>query len=208
MGLELMAGSPRSPTTLRGGTMGLTKLEPPIEILKRGRKPFEAADHPADPSVPHARQVHGGRRGWRAADTGTAAPGRPAPRQHQGQARRADRLPRGVGRRGVAAGARVGTPGGRAALGLRPRYCPGCCRGGAEEGRGVSEERLGLELWRIREERGLTVEELADKSGVSATTIRDVERGAREARGDTVAKLAKPLGLTFDEVWELQRRRT
>jgi transcriptional regulator with XRE-family HTH domain len=71
----------------------------------------------------------------------------------------------------------------------------------------VSDEWLGLELRRIREERGLTVEELAEKSGVSATTIRDVERGAREARGDTVAKLARPLGLTFDEVWALQRRR-
>ena len=70
----------------------------------------------------------------------------------------------------------------------------------------MSEERLGPELRRIREERGLTVEELAEKSGVSATTIRDTERGVREARGDTVAKLAKPLGLTFDEVWELQRR--
>jgi len=34
-----------------------------------------------------------------------------------------------------------------------------------------------------------------------------VERGTREARGDTVAKLAKPLGLTFDDVWRLQRRR-
>jgi transcriptional regulator with XRE-family HTH domain len=72
----------------------------------------------------------------------------------------------------------------------------------------VSEERLGSELRRIREERGLTVEELAERSGVSATTVKDVERGAREARRDTVAKLAKPLGLTFDEVWELQRRRT
>ncbi len=68
-------------------------------------------------------------------------------------------------------------------------------------------ERLGLELRRIREERGLTIEQLAKKSGISATTIRVVERGAREARGDTVAKLAKPLGLTFDEVWRLQRRR-
>ena len=71
----------------------------------------------------------------------------------------------------------------------------------------MSEDRLGSELRRIREERGLTVEELAEKSGVSVTTIRSVERGAREARGDTVAKLAKPLGLTFDEVWALQRRR-
>lgn len=71
----------------------------------------------------------------------------------------------------------------------------------------MSEKSLGLELRRIREERGFTVEELAEKSGVSATTIRGVERGAREARGDTVAKLARPLGLTFDEVWGLQRRR-
>ncbi len=71
----------------------------------------------------------------------------------------------------------------------------------------MSEERLGLELRRIREERGLTVVELAEKSGISATTIRAVEGGAREAHGGTVAKLAKPLGLTFDEVWGLQRRR-
>jgi len=70
----------------------------------------------------------------------------------------------------------------------------------------VSEKSLGLELRRIREERELTVEELAEKSGVSATTIRVVERGAREVRGGTVAKLARPLGLTFDEVWALQRR--
>ena len=68
-------------------------------------------------------------------------------------------------------------------------------------------ERLALELRRIREQRGLTIEQLAEKSGISATTIRVVERGAREPRGDTVARLAKPLGLTFDEVWRLQRRR-
>jgi transcriptional regulator with XRE-family HTH domain len=68
-------------------------------------------------------------------------------------------------------------------------------------------EQLGVEMRRLREEGGLTVEELAEKSGISASTIRAVERGTREARGDTVAKLAKPLGLTFDEVWRLQRRR-
>ena len=68
-------------------------------------------------------------------------------------------------------------------------------------------ERVGLELRRLREERGLTVEELAKKSGISATTIRVVERGTREAREDTIAKLAQPLGLTFDEVWRLLQRR-
>ena len=68
-------------------------------------------------------------------------------------------------------------------------------------------EQVGQELRRIREERGFTVEELAEKSGISATTIRAVEGGSREARGDTVAKLARPLGLTFDDVWRLQGRR-
>ena len=68
-------------------------------------------------------------------------------------------------------------------------------------------ERVGLELRRIREEKWLTVEELAEKSGVSITTIRVAERGPREPSDDTVAKLARPLGLTFEEVWRLQRRR-
>ena len=68
-------------------------------------------------------------------------------------------------------------------------------------------ERVGLELRRMREERGLTVEELSQKSGVSVTTIRVSERGQRAPSDDTVARLARPLGLTFDEVWALQRRR-
>jgi transcriptional regulator with XRE-family HTH domain len=66
-------------------------------------------------------------------------------------------------------------------------------------------ERLGLELRRMREEKGFTVEELAEKSGISATIIRVVEHETRSPRGDTIARLAKPLGLTFDEVWRLQK---
>ena len=68
-------------------------------------------------------------------------------------------------------------------------------------------ERLGPELRRMREGRGLTVGELAEKSGISAATIRAAERGTRRVRWNTVAKIARPLGLTFDEVWRLQRRR-
>ncbi len=60
---------------------------------------------------------------------------------------------------------------------------------------------------RIRKKKGLTVEELAEKSGVSMTTIRVAERGKRAPSDDTVARLARPLGLTFNEVWRLQRRR-
>ncbi len=89
----------------------------------------------------------------------------------------------------------------------RPRgLCGGCWRR-SWFWEVVVSERVGLELQRIREERGLTVEELAQKSGVSVTTIRVAERGPREPSDDTVARLARPLGLTFDEVWRLQRRR-
>ena len=51
------------------------------------------------------------------------------------------------------------------------------------------------------------MEELAERSGVSITTIRVAERGPRDPSDDTVAKLARPLGLTFEEVWRLQRGR-
>jgi transcriptional regulator with XRE-family HTH domain len=68
-------------------------------------------------------------------------------------------------------------------------------------------EPLGLALQRIRQTRGLTVEELAAESGVAARTIRDAEQGESTPRSDTIAKLAKPLGLTFEEVWSLQRKR-
>jgi DNA-binding XRE family transcriptional regulator len=69
-------------------------------------------------------------------------------------------------------------------------------------GGGVSEP-LGLALRRIREARGLTVEELAKKSGVAAITIKDTEQGESRPRTGTIARLAKPLGLTFEEVWSL-----
>ena len=86
----------------------------------------------------------------------------------------------------------------RAAFLPRPTY---------EQRGGSVSEPLGLALQRIREARGLTIEELAQKSGVAALTIRDAERGESTPRMDTIARLAKPLGLTFDEVWSLQRRR-
>ncbi len=68
-------------------------------------------------------------------------------------------------------------------------------------------EPLGVELQRLREARGLTVEELADKSGVSVSTIRKIEGGSHTPLSETIARLARPLDLSFDEVWSLQRRR-
>jgi predicted ATPase/DNA-binding XRE family transcriptional regulator len=55
---------------------------------------------------------------------------------------------------------------------------------------------LGGLLRRLREESGLTQEELAERSGVSARTISDTERGLRSRLyADTAARLAAGLGL-------------
>jgi predicted ATPase/DNA-binding XRE family transcriptional regulator len=56
---------------------------------------------------------------------------------------------------------------------------------------------LGMLLRRHREQARLTQEELADRAGVSARTISDIERGVRaRAYADTAARLSVALGLT------------
>jgi predicted ATPase/DNA-binding XRE family transcriptional regulator len=59
---------------------------------------------------------------------------------------------------------------------------------------------FGFLLRRYRRAAGLTQEELAARTGVSARTISDLERGIeRRPRRDTLALLAETLGLTPDE---------
>jgi predicted ATPase/transcriptional regulator with XRE-family HTH domain len=61
----------------------------------------------------------------------------------------------------------------------------------------VTEERLGASLKRLRRAAGMTQEELAERAGISARTVSDVERGLRAVvHGDTARKLAAALGLT------------
>jgi len=56
---------------------------------------------------------------------------------------------------------------------------------------------LGRLLRRHREQARLTQEELAERAGVSARTISDIERGVRaRAYADTAARLGAALGLT------------
>jgi transcriptional regulator with XRE-family HTH domain len=62
------------------------------------------------------------------------------------------------------------------------------------------EADLGLLLRRHRNASGLTQEELAERSGISARTVSDVERGLRTLiYRDTAARIADALDLGLDE---------
>jgi predicted ATPase/transcriptional regulator with XRE-family HTH domain len=68
------------------------------------------------------------------------------------------------------------------------------------DGGPVTGETLGVLLKRLRAAAGLTQEELADRAGISARTVSDVERGLRTAvHGDTARRLASALRLHDEE---------
>jgi transcriptional regulator with XRE-family HTH domain len=54
-----------------------------------------------------------------------------------------------------------------------------------------------------RKAKGLTQDELAERSGVPQSTISKVERGAHVPAGDTLAKLCDALGMKHaDLLWQ------
>jgi predicted ATPase/DNA-binding XRE family transcriptional regulator len=60
----------------------------------------------------------------------------------------------------------------------------------------VTDETLGVALKNLRAAAGMTQEELADRAGISARTVSDVERGLRiVVHSDTARRLASALGL-------------
>jgi transcriptional regulator with XRE-family HTH domain len=48
----------------------------------------------------------------------------------------------------------------------------------------------------IRKAHGLSLAEVAEKSGVAKSTLSRLERGLHRPRADTLAKIAKALGLS------------
>jgi transcriptional regulator with XRE-family HTH domain len=59
---------------------------------------------------------------------------------------------------------------------------------------------LGARLRELRRARALTQEELAEKAGVSPSTIVDIERGKHEPQIRTLRKLSKALETTPDKL--------
>jgi|GEM_PF-1437059 len=63
------------------------------------------------------------------------------------------------------------------------------------------EKTLGQHLTALRESKGLTQEDLADKSGISRPQISRLENNEVEApRRTTLAKLAQALGVSVDSI--------
>lgn len=62
------------------------------------------------------------------------------------------------------------------------------------------EERFSANLRRLRAEKGLSQEELAGRADLHASEISRLERGVREPRLRTLARLARALGVPVGEL--------
>ena len=62
------------------------------------------------------------------------------------------------------------------------------------------KKRLGSNLRRLREAKGLSQEAFAFEAGVHRTYISDIERGARNPSIALVAKLAIALGVSASDL--------
>ena len=68
-------------------------------------------------------------------------------------------------------------------------------------------ERLGARIKELRRRRGLTLEDLAERAGVSRAMISKVERGEKNPTLVVTAKVAEGLGVTISELVRVEERR-
>ena len=62
------------------------------------------------------------------------------------------------------------------------------------------QARLARNLRQLRETRGWSQEEFADRAGIHRTYVSDLERGKRNPTITVVERLAKPFGITASEI--------
>ena len=66
--------------------------------------------------------------------------------------------------------------------------------------KGALRDILAKNMRRLRAERGLSQEALADESGINRTYLSSVERSERNVSIDNIGRIAKALGV---EAWTL-----
>ena len=66
-------------------------------------------------------------------------------------------------------------------------------------------ERVGLNLQRLRRERGLSQEELADLANIHQTYLSGVERGKRNPTVTVLQRIAEALGADIEELVSSRR---
>jgi len=65
---------------------------------------------------------------------------------------------------------------------------------------GVNTAELGSAIRRRREERGLSLRDVADETGVSASTLSRIENGTGKPDADNIARLASWLDMPIERV--------
>src|SRR3546814_10450522 len=70
------------------------------------------------------------------------------------------------------------------------------------QGEWMSEElrQVGARLRDVRRERGLTLDELASRSGMSMSTLSRLESGKRQASLELLLPLTRQLGIRIDDL--------
>lgn len=60
--------------------------------------------------------------------------------------------------------------------------------------------KIGKEIKRLREEKGMSIRQLADKTGVIYSSIPAIESGKTDIRVGTLIRIAKGLGVSPEEI--------
>lgn len=68
-------------------------------------------------------------------------------------------------------------------------------------------ETIAQRLARLRRERGITQQEMAERLGISQPIVSDYERGELRLHGELIVKLATILGVSTDEILGREQRK-
>lgn len=63
-------------------------------------------------------------------------------------------------------------------------------------------------IWKVRREKHVSVEELAEKTGIGRSTLYNYENGLFSPTIDALEKIADALGVQIEELYEKEKKCT